>query len=199
MSRFYITQFRGDFLDIKKNLIIGIMTGLIGMALISGGTIAYFSDATDTENQILSGYMDLDIGNVNNEGVLFEFKNKKPGDTFSHSFSMKNNGTLDMRDISLHSKHTTYNREGNKKNNGFANQIILKRIEVDNKNILKKPMSLEKLSKTPVILKENIAVNSSTVQVYVEFEFKKTKEKQNEFQGNKIDLLWTFEAIQTDD
>lgn len=189
----------GVFLGIKKNLVAGIITGLIGLALISGGTAAFFSDALDTKNKILSGYMDLDIGNLKNERVLFEFDNKKPGDTFNHSFNMKNNGTLDMKEVTLYSKHTTYNREGTQENNGFANQIVLQRLEVDGKNILQKPMSLEKLSKTPIVLEKNIAANSPATQVFVEFEFEKTKENQNEFQGNQLELLWTFEAIQADD
>lgn len=228
-------------MNLKKKIISGTVTALLGMALIGGGTFAYFSDTAEQTNKFAAGTIDLDVdptvqipmnefkpgdwmprsfelqnnGSLDmkyvdlttdytvytskNESVLFEFDNKKPGDTFNHSFNMKNNGTLDMKEVTLYSEHTTYNREGTQENNGFANQIVLQRIEVDGKNILQKPMSLEKLSKTPIVLEKNIAANFPAIQVFVEFEFEKTKENQNEFQGNQLELLWTFEAIQADD
>lgn len=175
---------------------MGMMTGLVGISLVSGGTVAYFSDSVETNNKILTGTLDLDIND--NDGLLFEFKNKKPGDTFDHSFDVINAGTLAMKDVTLYSEHEIYNREGKKDNNGFDKQIIVKKIQVDGLPVLDKEMTLEKLKKHPVMLKNNIQADTPAVQVYVEFEFKKTDKDQNKYQGNMMKLKWTFEATQED-
>lgn len=175
---------------------MGMATGLVGMALISGGTVAFFSDDIYTENKVLSGTLDLDISD--NDGVLFEFLNKKPGDKFDYSFDLINAGTLGMRDITLYSDYETTNRNGVIEKNGFAEQILVKKIQVDGKNVLPKEMTLAALKNTPIILAENIASESPALQIYVMFEFIRTDKDQNKYQGNAMDLKWTFEAIQED-
>lgn len=175
---------------------MGMLTGLVGMALISGGTVAFFSDAIYTENKVLSGTLDLDISD--NDGVLFEFSNKKPGDKFDYSFDLMNAGTLGMKDITLYSDYEISNRDGVIEKNGFADQILIKKIQVDGKNVLPKEMTLAAMKENPIILAENIASKSKALQVYVMFEFIRTEKDQNKYQGNTMDLHWTFEAIQED-
>lgn len=184
-------------MSVKKHIVMGMITGLAGMALISGGTVAFFSDDIYTENKVLSGTLDLDISD--NDGVLFEFVNKKPGDTFDYSFDLINAGTLGMKDITLYSDYETANRDGVLEKNGFAEQLLVTKLQVDGHNVLpKEKMTLAALKENPVILAENIASSSSALQVYVAFEFIKTEKDQNKYQGNTMKLHWTFEAIQED-
>lgn len=177
---------------------MGMMTGLVGVALLSGGTVAFFSDSKDTDNKILSGTLDLDVSD-NDDGVLFEFYNKKPGDTFDYSFDLINAGTLDMKDVTLYSDHEILNRKGAKDNNGFDKQIKVMKIQVDGKNVLDEAITLETLKKQPILLADSITTETAAVQVYVEFEFVRTENDQNEYQGNTLDLQWTFEAVQEDE
>ncbi|MED4475894.1 TasA family protein [Oceanobacillus caeni] len=39
-------------MSFKKNILMGMAIGLVGMALLSGGTVAYFNDSEDTKNEI---------------------------------------------------------------------------------------------------------------------------------------------------
>lgn len=57
-------------MSFKKNILMGMAIGLVGMALLSGGTVAYFNDSEDTKNEIISGTLDLGVTNVS-DGVLF--------------------------------------------------------------------------------------------------------------------------------
>src|SRR5699024_10870410 len=118
---------------------------------ISGGTVAYFSDSVETENKVLSGILELNLSNVDNNGVLFEFKNKKPGDTFNHSFDLMNDGTLEMKDITLYSEHTILNRAGDPVNNDFEKQILVKKLQVGNENVLDEEITLATLNKKPIV------------------------------------------------
>lgn len=177
---------------------MGMITGLVGIALVSGGTVAFFSDAVNTDNKILSGTLDLDVSD-NDDGVLFEFYNKKPGDKFDYSFDLINAGTLDMKEVTLYSNHEIWNRAGSKDNNGFDQQIKLNKIQVDGKNLLDAAITLNKLKNQPIVLVESMKAETPAVQVYVEFEFIRTEKDQNKYQGNTMDLQWTFEAIQEDE
>jgi spore coat-associated protein N len=184
-------------MNLKKNIIVGILTGLVGLALISGGTVAYFYTSLETNNEILSGELKLDISEVEND-ILFKFKNKKPGDTFEKKFDLINAGTLNMKDITLTSEYKAFDKEDNQ-NNDFAKQIRINKIEVNGNNVLNKKMTIAQLSEENrfVPLMDELEIDSD-IPVLVEFEFIRTDKDQNKYQGNKMELVWTFEAKQTD-
>lgn len=183
-------------MGIKKDMMMAVVTGFIGIALVSGGTVAYFTAELTTENQFQSGILELDISDVD-DGVLFEFDHIKPGDVLEHRFSITNAGTLDMEKITLFSEHTTYNRDGKEDDNGFAKQILVNTIKVGEEAVLEHPLSLEEMKEEDIVLAELLRADSEPLDVYAEFEFIMTKENQNEYQGNTLELYWTFEAVQT--
>ena len=104
----------------------------------------------------------------------------------------------------MFSKHTILDKNGNEKDNGFGSQILLKELIVDGKEIIKGKDSamtlneLRKLKNGLLIKEEDIPFpNGDTMDVKVKFQFKKTAKDQNDFQGNKLELDWTFRAMQT--
>lgn len=195
----YISNFKGgSLLNFKKNIALGMAAGLIGMALISGGTFAYFSDTVETNNRVVAGTLDLGIIGTTEEGVIFDFDNKQPGDTFDYFFELKNDGTLDIKDVKLFSNHTVLNKEGQIIENDFGSQIIIKSLMVNDEDIIheKAGITLDDLQGLEVTMVEGFSV-AEVVKVYVNFEFI-NEENQNEYQGNSLELNWTFEAMQTD-
>src|SRR5690625_4271734 len=97
---------------IKEKLGMSILIGFLGIVLISSGTFAFFSDSVHTNNNVSAGTLELGVTNIDDEGVLFEFANKKPGDTFDYTFSLRNEGSLDIKDVTLYSEHATRDKNG---------------------------------------------------------------------------------------
>lgn len=196
-------------MSIKKNLIIGIATGLVGMSLISGGTVAYFSYQEETKSVFKSGKMEFDI--KDEDGVLFEFNNIIPGEEYKHTFTITNTGTVDMKDISLYSRHTVENEKVDR-NYNIASQIVLKDIVVKNangnkrQNVLKDNITLAELanrtgtldaSNKPIILLKYLK-SGMDAEVEVTFEFVESGKDQNKYQDQTLTLYWTFYAEQSE-
>lgn len=196
-------------MSIKKNLIIGIATGLVGMSLISGGTVAYFSYQEETKSVFKSGKMEFDI--KDEDGVLFEFNNIIPGEEYKHTFTITNTGTVDMKDISLYSRHTVENEKVDR-NYNIASQIVLKDIVVKNangnkrQNVLKDNITLAELanrtgtldaSNKPIILLKSLK-SGMDAEVEVTFEFVESGKDQNKYQDQTLTLYWTFYAEQSE-
>jgi spore coat-associated protein N len=184
---------------IKEKLGMSMLIGILGIALVSGGTFAYFSDSILTNNNVSAGTLDLGVTDIDDEGVLFEFENKKPGDTFDYTFSLRNEGSLDIKDVTLYSEHTIEDKNGETTENDFDKQIQLTSVKVNDEELIEEKVTLADLKENELILIENFGSGDEDAAVYVEFEFIKTDESQNKYQGNSIELEWTFEAMQTED
>lgn len=175
-------------------MILSFITGAIGISLISSGTYAYFSDTVETTNTIESGTLELGLSDVEKDGVLFEFINRKPGDTFDYSFELTNDGTLDIGDVTLHSDYTVIDQDKVElKKSDFGSQIRITSLQVNNTELITKKRTLEDLKEIS-ILKD--FTPGETAQIDVEFEFMITEAEQNKYQGNAMELKWTFEAMQ---
>lgn len=182
-------------MNAKKNIILGLIIGLLGISLVSGGTYAYFSNTKHTDNKIVAGIMELDIND--NQGILFEFENMQPGEEFSYSFHMMNTGSLNMKDIELYSESIIKDREGKVVNNGFENQILITGIKINGDSIFNGNKTLQELKTTPINLVDIFEVDEQKIQVIVYFQLD-LDESQVEFQGNTMELKWTFQATQED-
>ncbi|MBP1971189.1 spore coat-associated protein N [Virgibacillus natechei] len=176
-------------LNIKHKLITSFVAGALGIILISGGTFAYFSDEIETTNNIQSGTLELGISDME-DGVLFEFDNKQPGDKFDYSFDLTNDGSLEIGDVTLFSIITD--------NEDFGSQITINSLKVNKDEIeADKEMSLDELEKLVII--EEFAVDEE-IRVDVEFEFVEDENiDQNKYQGESMELEWKFQAMQTID
>ncbi|GAB3804964.1 TasA family protein [Virgibacillus kimchii] len=184
---------------IKEKLVMSMLIGVLGIVLVSGGTFAYFSDSVQTNNNITAGTLDLGVTNIDDEGVLFEFENKKPGDTFDYTFNLRNEGSLDIRDVTLYSEHAIRDKNGEITENDFDKQILLTSVKVDDEELIEEEMTLADLKDEDVILIEDFGSGDEDAAVYAAFEFIQTDSSQNKYQGNSMELEWTFEAMQTED
>jgi len=181
-------------------MILALVTGAIGISLISSGTYAYFSDEVETTNKIESGTLKLGLTEAEEDGVLFEFSDKKPGDIFDYTFELTNDGSLDIGEVTLISDYTVTG-DGVKEsvNDDFASQIRINSLIADGADLIpegSEGITIDKLEDLTILTDFK---PDTTKKVHVEFEFMRTDKKQNQFQGNAMDLNWTFEAMQVFD
>ena len=76
---------------------MGILAGALGVSLVGGGTWAAFNDVEVVNNTLAAGTLDLVVG----EEVVFDISNLKPGDYFTRTLTLTNNGSLDIDEILL--------------------------------------------------------------------------------------------------
>lgn len=205
-------------MSLKKKLMSGVGTALIGMALIGGGTFAYFSDTEVSNNTFAAGTLDLAV----NPSVVIDVDNLKPGDTMVREFVLENNGSLDISTIDLATAYNVIDAKGDnvddfgkhikvlflenadKTGNGWVigdyNDVISETTLYDLQNMT--PDAVENLQHWITHLLglsgegDGLAAGTSD-QMYVAFEFVDNGADQNEFQGDALELEWTFTAHQT--
>jgi spore coat-associated protein N len=192
-------------MGIKQKLGLGVASAVLGVSLIGGGTYAYFSDTAETSGTFASGTLDLNA----NPTTIIDVKNIKPGDTMLRSFQLKNDGTLDIASIDLATSYVVTDRGNNNNGEDFGEHIRVNFLF--NADKLDTPIFSTTLSElkgmSPDVIKGNIfgswlaerggklaAGTSDTL--YVQYEFVESGEDQNQFQGDKLKLEWTFEGKQ---
>lgn len=190
-------------MGLKQKLGMGIMSAALGISLIGGGTYAYFSDSEETNNTFAAGTMELTfnqpVGNDNN--VIFNIDNMKPGDTKQQAFSLQNTGTLDFSKVMLETDYEVNDAKGdNTENFGkyinvefFYNTSKGKKIITDTTlNKLKENGPIDVLGDDGLPAGEQ----GHYENFYVDVSFVDNGEDQNQFQGDGLTLNWTFTADQ---
>ncbi|PHE99482.1 cell division protein FtsN [Bacillus wiedmannii] len=191
-------------MTLKKKLGMGIASAVLGAALVGGGTFAFFSDKEVSNNTFAAGTLDLAL----NPSTVVNVSNLKPGDTVEKEFKLENKGTLDIKKVLL---KTDYNVEDVKKDNkdDFGKHIKVTFLKnVDKHETIVKETTLDKLkSETLTAVNNDLAAwfwdekgisAGKSDKFKVKFEFVDNKKNQNEFQGDKLQLTWTFDAQQGD-
>lgn len=198
----------------KKKLGLGLASAALGLSLIGGGTFAYFNDVETSNNSFAAGTLDLTL----NPSQMFKIQNMKPGDRMFQRFSLKNDGSLNIKDVLL---KTTYsvNDAGNDNLRDFGEDIEVTFLEYEgewdgttpldqwddligdkiiSKTTLKelKNMNDTDLTTLANLLKEGSLKSGETVYLTVQLQFLNKSENQNQFQGDSLDLVWTFTANQ---
>lgn len=204
-------------MSIKKKLGLGVASAALGLALIGGGTFAYFSDTVKTTNTFATGTLDLSI----NPEAIINIDNIKPGDTMPRAFTLTNSGTLDISSVNIVTDYTV--EYGDKYTGGDLGEHILVHFmtNVDKNglgNLVVGPnnvitsTTLKELKaakglpdavknqladKMPKLFGEKSGLkNGSSDDLIVLFEFV-DKGDQNTFQDAKLTLEWDFVAKQT--
>ena len=191
-------------MTLKKKLGMGIASAVLGAALVGGGTFAFFSDKEVSNNTFAAGTLDLSL----NPSTVVNVSNLKPGDTIEKEFKLENKGSLDIKKVLL---QTEYKVEDTKKDNkdDFGKHIEVTFLKnVDKHETIVKKTTLDKLKKDTLTAVDNdlsawfwdekgISAGKSD-KFKVNFEFVDNKKDQNEFQGDKVQLTWTFDAQQTE-
>lgn len=87
-----------------KKILFSFLIIFVFVGLISGVTLAYFSDTvTSTGNTFTTGILDLNLDGNNTNVVKFEVTNMKPGDSETRTWEINNvgnmNGYLDLHNL----------------------------------------------------------------------------------------------------
>ncbi|MBO1578183.1 TasA family protein [Bacillus sp. XF8] len=190
-------------MTLKKKLGMGITSAIMGAALIGGGTYAYFSDKEVTNNTFVAGTLDLTA----NPTAIINVNNIKPGDTIIRDFELVNSGTLDIEKVLLHSEYSVKDAKGDNTED-FGDHIkvtILRNMDKGHAIIKEKKLS-QLIGKPSVPVNDDAlsevldekgikAGNKDTFKV--KFDFVDNGKNQNQFQGDTLELKWTFDAQQT--
>ncbi|EJS66806.1 cell division protein FtsN [Bacillus cereus] len=193
-------------MSLKKKLGMGVASAALGLALIGGGTFAFFSDKEVSKNTFAAGTLDLTL----NPKTLVNIKDLKPGDTVKKEFLLQNNGTLDIKEVILGTKYDINDAKGDNAGEDFAKHINVKFIWNWDKGsgpVYETTLADLQKENPDVVAKEIFAPEwaengglaaGSEDYLWVEFEFVDNKDDQNKFQGDSLNLEWTFNAKQTD-
>ncbi|UJL46368.1 M73 family metallopeptidase [Virgibacillus sp. NKC19-16] len=192
-------------MGIKKKLGLSMVSGMLGLALVGGGTFAYFSDQEETNNTFAAGTLDLSV----NPEAIIDIDNLKPGDTMMREFNLSNDGSLEIENVNLETNYSVADMNGD--NDGdFGEHIkvnFLWNWDQESEPVFE--TTLYELSEMdPDVVKRDIwdplweqkggLDSGETHDFWVEFEFVDNGEDQNIFQGDSLQLQWIFNATQSE-
>jgi spore coat-associated protein N len=192
-------------MSLKKKLGMGVATAALGLSLIGGGTYAYFSDTAEASGNFAAGTLQLST----NPTQIINVTNIKPGDTMIRSFDLNNDGSLDIAKILLNTDYTVSDANGNN------NEDLGKYIRVNflfNQDKVDVPIWSTTLDQLKTMSPDVIAGNALSPwlgerggklavgthdKLWVQFEFvDNNSDSQNQYQGDSLQLKWTFEGKQ---
>lgn len=188
-------------MTIKKQVGFSFMTAVLGVALIAGGTYAYFSDSEVSNSTFAAGTIDLSLDRTE----IISIDNIKPGDSMVRDFELHNDGTIDMDKVFLDTAYEVIDGKGDNTED-FAEHIQVEFLyNVDKLDEVIYETTLSELEDmTPEAVNENIIdpILGKGLEVgdsddfVVKFNFIDNGEDQNQFQGDSLKLEWTFTATQ---
>ncbi|MEI5889699.1 cell division protein FtsN [Bacillus cereus] len=191
-------------MSLKKKLGMGVASAALGLSLIGGGTFAFFSDKEVSNNTFAAGTLDLTL----NPKTLVDIKDLKPGDSVKKEFLLKNDGSLTIKDVKLLTEYTVNDAKGDNAGKDLADHIKVKFIwnwDKESEPVYEKTLAELKDLDPDVIAKDvfapewaengGLAPNSEDY-LWVQFEFVDDGKDQNIFQGDSLNLKWTFNASQ---
>ncbi|WP_410981793.1 biofilm matrix protein CalY [Bacillus cereus] len=193
-------------MSLKKKLGMGVASAALGLSLIGGGTFAYFSDKEVSNNTFAAGTLDLTL----DPKTLVDIKDLKPGDTVKKEFLLKNSGTLAIKDVKLATKYKVTDAKGDNAGEDFGKHIKVKFLwnwDKQSEPVYETTLADLQNVDPDVLAKdifapewgENGGLEAGTEDyLWVQFEFVDNKDDQNKFQGDALNLEWTFNANQTD-
>ena len=191
-------------MGVKKKLGIGVASAAIGLSLLAGGTYSYFSDEVTSNNTFAAGTLDLSVEPTE----IVNLENMAPGDTVEEVFELQNLGTLDIEKVLLETNYSIMDAEGNNTedfgkhinveflyNVDQVNEVIYQTSLYDLKSMTPEAVSDEVFS--PLLGEDGLEAGTSD-DLIVKFEFVDNGKDQNRFQGDSLNLAWTFNALQGD-
>lgn len=189
-------------MGIKKKLGMGMITATLGLTLVAGGTYAYFSDTEVTNNIFAAGTLDLSAEPT----AIIDVDELKPGDSVVRDFELQNNGTLDIDRVTLETDYTVIDAEGDNTED-FGEHIEVEFLYNANKldEVIYQTTLSELKNMSPEAVNEHIFYpalgergleSGNADDLVVKFNFVDNGEEQNQFQGDSLQLEWTFVADQ---
>ena len=193
-------------MSLKKKLGMGVASAALGLSLIGGGTFAFFSDKEVSNNTFAAGTLDLAL----NPKTIVDIKDLKPGDSVKKEFLLQNNGTLAIKDVKLATKYSIADAKGDNAGEDFGKHIKVKFLwNWDKQSEPVYETTLADLQNVdPDVLAKDIfapewgekgGLEAGTEDyLWVQFVFEDDGTDQNKFQGDSLNLEWTFNASQTE-
>ncbi|WP_096269352.1 TasA family protein [Paucisalibacillus globulus] len=191
-------------MSIKKKLGMGALTAALGISLIGGGTYAYFSDTEVTNNEFTAGTLDINLkGTDDREEVDLSIDNMKPGDWKVHQIRVYNEGSLDVKDVTLNVDYEVIDVDSNNVGEDFADHILVNIMKLGSNEVVADWVPLSDIE--DLIVAEDLKPKSNNPYqtdhrqtLRFDFKFNDNGEDQNIFQGDSIDFNLSFEASQKD-
>jgi len=192
-------------MSLKKKLGLGAASAALGLALIGGGTYAYFNDTAQTTSKFANGTLDLNA----NPSTIIDVKDLKPGDWMNRSFKLENKGSLDIAKILLKTDYSVIDAKGDNAGEDFGKHIRVNfLLNGDKGDDVIFWTTLDKLkTMTPDAIENSIWIPwleerggklaaGTSDTLYVQYEFVENGLDQNKFQGDSLNLTWTFDGKQ---
>ena len=183
-------------MSLKKKLGLGIASAALGISLVGGGTFAYFNDVETTNNTFAAGELDLAV----NPTTIIDVSNIKPGDWMNRSFTLKNDGSLDISKVLLttnfpdtsneFAKHIRVNFLKNEDKNGLFNpsNVITHKTLYELKTMT--PDAVDNLSRLVfnefLFGEEDGLKSGDSDELHVQFQFVDNGQDQNELQNASL-------------
>lgn len=190
-------------MGLKKQFGMSVLTAALGFSLIGGGTYAYFSSSETSNNSFAAGTLDLTAEPTE----IIEVEDLKPGDTMTRDFELQNTGSLDIKKVLLETDYSVEDAEGDN-DEDFGEHIEVSFLynademdEVIYETTLAELKEMEPEAVSEEVFEEFLDGGleaGSEDDLVVEFEFVDNDEDQNQFQGDTLNLEWTFVAEQED-
>lgn len=186
-----------------KTISKGVMTAALGLSLMGGGTFAYFSDTFETKNTFAAGTLDLSI----NPNAVVNIDNIKPGDEVYREFTFENKGSLDIYQVLLDTKYSIEDAKSDNTDD-LANHIkVTIMYNTSSATVPVVETTLAQLKeKQPDLTAIDEFVGTTQrpdgippgekEKMFVLFQFVDNGEDQNQFQGDKLKVDWTFNTKQ---
>lgn len=182
-------------MSLKKKLVTAVASAALGLSLIGGGTYAYFNDTEEASSTFANGLLDLGI----NEESIINIENLVPGDTINGNFELTNDGTVDMKEVVLHSSYDVTDKYEPNNGDDLGDHIkVVFLYKPNGKETIISSQMLSELNNNPITLLDGFPVGSKAETFTVRFEFVEDGGNQNHFQGDALKLNWKFEAVQRD-
>jgi spore coat-associated protein N len=190
-------------MGIKKQIFMSMMTAAFGLTLIVGGTYAYFNDSVTTNNTFAAGTLDLSV----NPTTIIDAGGLKPGDSITRDFELRNDGTLDIEKVTLDTDYKVIDVKGDNTED-FGTYIEVEFLyNVDKMDEVIYETTLDQLRNMspeavnehifyPMLGDKGLPAGGEADDLIVKFNFIDNGEDQNQFQGDALELEWTFHAEQ---
>ncbi|MCQ6529834.1 TasA family protein [Bacillus mycoides] len=192
-------------MSFKKKLGVGVVSAVLGLSFIGGGTYAYFSDKIITNNTLAAGTLDLAM----HPTTSLDLNHLKPGDKILKKFNLKNSGTLDIKDIVMKIDYTVNDAVKNNQAEDFGKHIKVQFMwDWDPaKSPVYETTLAELKEQGPEIVSRKVFQSKWTESgglkpgkmdwFWMKFIFEDNGTDQNMFQGDSIALQMEFQANQT--
>ncbi|WP_342600197.1 TasA family protein [Psychrobacillus sp. FSL H8-0483] len=194
-------------MGIKQKLAMGILTGGLAISMIGGGTYAYFNDVEVNNSKFAAGTLDINVAGNDAANAIIDVSNLKPGDHMLRTFKLNNTGSLDVSKVLLTSTYSVTDANGNNAGVDFGEHIKVKFLaNEDKESAVIWETTLKELARTDVVDRDLLGAilggerdglkAGTSDDLTVVFEFVDQGD-QNRFQGDSLQLKWSFDAKQT--